>query len=99
MRYRMDSHNLPMRSMGMTASRLASPVPLENQHRSPATSSRLLGHATIIVMTKQDLKNWRAHFSHSEPQPMAKRPLKVSLSRSSRGNHRKPIISGARDVK
>jgi len=58
-----------------------------------------IGHATVIVMTKQDLKNWRVHFSHSEPQPLAKRPLKVSLNRSSRGNHRKPIISGSRDVK
>ena len=53
-----------------------------------------LGSATVIVMTKQDLKNWRVHFSHSEPQPLAKRPLKVSLNRSSLGNHRKPVISG-----
>ena len=58
-----------------------------------------LGSATVIVMTKQDLKNWSVQFSHSEPQPLAKRPLKVSLNRSSRGNHREPVISGSRDVK
>ena len=50
-----------MRSMAGTASRLASPVPLENQHRSPATSS----HSTRtrpcrVTTTAQAGRSWRS---------------------------------------
>jgi len=45
-----------------------------------------IGHATVIVMTKQDLKNWSAHFSHSEPQPLAKRPLPSPRKNEDRGS-------------
>jgi len=45
-----------------------------------------IGRATVIVMTKKDLKNWRVHFSDSEPQPLATRPLPTPRKNEDRGS-------------